>query len=45
MSDIKVQNVEGKSTVLLGKVMNHIEPEMNYDYELGLSCPIEQPQL
>lgn len=41
MSDVKVQNIEGRSIMLLGKVMIHIEPEMNHDYELGLSWPVE----
>jgi hypothetical protein len=34
MSDVRVQNVEGKFIMLLGKVMNHIEPEMNHNYDL-----------
>lgn len=45
MSDVKVQTVEGKSIVLLVKVMIHTEPKMNHGYELGLSCSIKESQL
>lgn len=31
--------------MLLGKVMNHIEAEMNHNYGLGLSCPKEKSQV